>query len=39
MLKLKHLTDRLQRTMAYLNEVEKQTQTVGAAPPDSAKQH
>jgi CheY-like chemotaxis protein len=27
MLKLKHLTDRLHRTMAYLSEVEKQTQT------------
>lgn len=27
MLKLKHLTDRLQRTMAYLSEVEKHTQT------------
>jgi CheY-like chemotaxis protein len=26
MLKLKHLTDRLQRTMAYLSEVEKHTQ-------------
>jgi CheY-like chemotaxis protein len=38
MLKLKHLTDRLQRTMAYLNEVERQTQAVGAAPPDAAKQ-
>ena len=36
MLKLKHLTDRLQRTMAYLSEVEKQTQTAVSAPPDSA---
>jgi two-component system alkaline phosphatase synthesis response regulator PhoP len=27
MLKLKHLTDKLQRTLAYLNEVEKQAQT------------
>ncbi len=27
MLKLKHLNDRLQRAMAYLSEVEKQTQT------------
>ena len=27
MLKLKHLTDRLQRTMAYLSEVEKHSQT------------
>ncbi|MCL5280234.1 MAG: response regulator [Planctomycetes bacterium] len=36
MLKLKHLTDRLQRTMAYLSEVEKQTQTAAAAPPGAA---
>jgi len=27
MLKLKHLTDKLQRTLAYLNEIEKQAQT------------
>jgi PleD family two-component response regulator len=27
MLKLKHVTDRLQRTMAYLSEVEKHAQT------------
>jgi two-component system alkaline phosphatase synthesis response regulator PhoP len=27
MLKLKHLSDRLQRAMAYMSEVEKQTQT------------
>ncbi len=27
MLKLKHLTDRLHRTLAYLSEVEKHTQT------------
>jgi two-component system alkaline phosphatase synthesis response regulator PhoP len=27
MLKLKHLTDKLQRTLAYLNEIEKQSQT------------
>ena len=27
MLKLKHLTDRLQRTVAYLSEVEKHAQT------------
>jgi CheY-like chemotaxis protein len=27
MLKLKHLSDRLERTLAYLNEIEKQTQT------------
>jgi two-component system alkaline phosphatase synthesis response regulator PhoP len=37
MLKLKHLTDRLQRAMAYLSEVEKQTQTAVSVPPDSAK--
>jgi CheY-like chemotaxis protein len=28
MLKLKHLTDKLQRTLAYLNEIEKQANTV-----------
>jgi len=39
MLKLKHLTDRLQRTMAYLSEVEKQTQTPVAAPPGTTKRH
>jgi len=39
MLKLKHLTDRLQRTMAYLSEVEKQTQTAVSAPPDAAARH
>jgi two-component system alkaline phosphatase synthesis response regulator PhoP len=39
MLKLKHLTDRLQRTMAYLSEVEKQTQTPVAAPPGAAERH
>jgi len=27
MLKLKHLTDKLERTLAYLSEIEKQTQT------------
>jgi two-component system alkaline phosphatase synthesis response regulator PhoP len=27
MLKLKHLTDKLQRTLAYLNDIENQTQT------------
>ena len=27
MLKLKHLTDKLQRTLAYLNEIEKQSHT------------
>jgi two-component system alkaline phosphatase synthesis response regulator PhoP len=27
MLKLKHLTDKLERTLAYLNEIENQTQT------------
>jgi CheY-like chemotaxis protein len=31
MLKLKHLTDKLERTLAYLSEIEKQTQ---AAKPD-----
>jgi two-component system alkaline phosphatase synthesis response regulator PhoP len=36
MLKLKHLTDRLQRTMAYLSEVEKQTQTAVSAPPGTS---
>jgi two-component system alkaline phosphatase synthesis response regulator PhoP len=36
MLKLKHLTDRLQRTMAYLSEVEKQTQTTVSSPPNGA---
>jgi response regulator RpfG family c-di-GMP phosphodiesterase len=30
MLKLKHLTDKLQRTLAYLSEVEKQTQAAKA---------
>ncbi len=39
MLKLKHLTDRLQRTMAYLSEVEKQTQTAVSAPPGTAERH
>ncbi len=39
MLKLKHLTDRLQRTMAYLSEVEKQTQTAVSAPPDATERH
>jgi len=28
MLKLKHLTDKLERTLAYLSEVEKQAQTI-----------
>ena len=27
MLKLKHLTDKLERTLAYLNEIESQAQT------------
>jgi hypothetical protein len=27
MLKLKHLTDKLERTLAYLAEIEKQTQS------------
>ena len=39
MLKLKHLTDRLQRTMTYLSEVEKQTQTAVSAPPNTAERH
>ncbi len=39
MLKLKHLTDRLQRTMAYLSEVEKQTQTAASTPPDAGGRH
>jgi two-component system alkaline phosphatase synthesis response regulator PhoP len=39
MLKLKHLTDRLQRTMAYLSEVEKQTQTAVPAPPNAPERH
>jgi two-component system alkaline phosphatase synthesis response regulator PhoP len=39
MLKLKHLTDRLQRTMAYLSEVEKQTQTAASTPPGAAPRH
>lgn len=39
MLKLKHLTDRLQRTMAYLSEVEKQTQTALSSPPNAAERH
>jgi CheY-like chemotaxis protein len=33
MLKLKHLNDRLQRAMAYLSEVERQTQTGDAGRP------
>jgi CheY-like chemotaxis protein len=33
MLKLKHLTDRLHRTMAYLSEVEKQAQIATSASP------
>jgi CheY-like chemotaxis protein len=32
MLKLKHLADKLQRTLAYLNEVEKQAHTAGFEP-------
>jgi two-component system alkaline phosphatase synthesis response regulator PhoP len=32
MLKLKHLTDKLQRTLAYLNEVEKQALTAESEP-------
>ena len=33
MLKLKHVTDRLQRTMAYLDEIERQSQPTGTVPP------
>jgi two-component system alkaline phosphatase synthesis response regulator PhoP len=33
MLKLKHLTDKLQRTIAYLGEVEKTAQSTVSAPP------
>jgi two-component system alkaline phosphatase synthesis response regulator PhoP len=33
MLKLKHLTDTLQRTMAYLSEIERQAQTTPSASP------
>jgi len=33
MLKLKHLTDRLHRTMAYLSEIEKHSQAATSAPP------
>jgi two-component system alkaline phosphatase synthesis response regulator PhoP len=32
MLKLKHLTDKLQRTIAYLSEVEKNAQSTASAP-------
>jgi len=32
MLKLKHLTDKLQRTLAYLNEIEKQADTAESKP-------
>ncbi|MHC4498820.1 MAG: response regulator [Planctomycetota bacterium] len=32
MLKLKHLTDTLERTLAYLNEIEKQAQTTKSTP-------
>ena len=32
MLKLKHLTDKLQRTLAYLNEIEKQAQMAKSEP-------
>ncbi len=35
MLKLKHLTDRLERTLAYLSEIEKQAQIAKAEPPES----
>jgi CheY-like chemotaxis protein len=33
MLKLKHLTDKLQRTIAYLSEVEKSAQSATSSPP------
>jgi len=33
MLKLKHLTDKLQRTIAYLSEVEKSAQSAVSSPP------
>jgi two-component system alkaline phosphatase synthesis response regulator PhoP len=33
MLKLKHVTDRLRRTIAYLSEVEKHSQPTGWNPP------
>ncbi len=32
MLKLKHLSDKLERTLAYLSEIEKQSQTVKSEP-------
>ncbi|MHC4061757.1 MAG: response regulator [Planctomycetota bacterium] len=32
MLKLKHLTDTLERTLAYLNEIEKQAETAKSTP-------
>jgi hypothetical protein len=32
MLKLKHLTDKLERTLAYLNEIEKQAQMAKSEP-------
>lgn len=35
MLKLKHLTDKLERTLAYLNEIEKQAQTAKSEPDNS----
>jgi two-component system alkaline phosphatase synthesis response regulator PhoP len=37
MLKLKHLTDALQRTMAYLSEIEQQTQTTPSGPVETVK--
>jgi len=37
MLKLKHVTDRLQRTMAYLGEIERHSQPAAAAPPGETK--
>ena len=35
MLKLKHLTDKLERTLAYLNEIEKQAQMAKSEPDNS----
>jgi len=37
MLKLKHLTDTLQRTVAYLSEIEKHAHTAAAPPSDRAR--
>ncbi len=37
MLKLKHVTDRLQRTMAYLDEIERHSQPAAVTPPGATK--